>query len=236
MRTSVTLRANVRKTTRHSAGATLLAAGLAFFVTAACDSTPPKPAAEAAKPAEPAVPPEVLAAARGAYGPDAEVLGYGTFFNAGGSQALVIRRLTAAVQPPGAARDTRAAAAPPSSPNHGDETAADVIHVSILTRGADGTNWQEAFRADEHLKNKRGYMTGAPAAPVPAWHMVYEQTPDDGFRLEFTPLDLASGSKQATVRVAWNPKRQEYDSMDASGTKFLEPRTTPGGNAVRMKP
>jgi hypothetical protein len=232
MRTPVNLGANVRKTTRHSASAPLLAAILALFAAAACDSTPPKPTTEAAKPAEPAVPPEVLAAARGAYGPDAEVLGYGTFFNAGGSQALVIRRLTVAVHPAGAAP----AAAPPSSPNHEAETAADVIHVSILKRDADGTNWQEAFRADEHLKNQRGYMTGAPAAPVPAWHLVYEQTPDDGFKLEFTLLALSSGSKQARVRVAWNPKRQEYDSLDASGTKFLEPRTTPGGDAVLVKP
>jgi len=178
------------------------------------------------------VPADVQGAAHAAYGADAEVLAYADFSAAGGQQALVVRRLAAGSLPGGAATAAGQGASATASA-HSAETAADVIHVSILAR--DGQNWKEAFRADEHLKNRRGYLSGAPAAPVPAWHLVYEKTADKGFRLEMTPMNLSAGTKLVTVRVAWNQKQQEYDSLDASGA-FLEPRSTPGGASVRMKP
>jgi len=209
--------------------AAVLCAALAF---AACDSTPQTastPAAGAPASGAPAdaTPEDVKAAARGAYGNDAEVLGYGTFFNAGGSQALVVTRLAPAALPAGTATPA------PASASQNAETAADVTHVSIIVR--EGDNWKEAFRADEHLKNRRGYLAGSPAAPVPAWHMVYQKTADDGFILAFTPLNPLPGSKQDPVRVAWNAKQREYDSQDASGHP-LEPKNTPGGASVKMKP
>jgi hypothetical protein len=171
-----------------------------------------------------------MAAARGTYGAGAEVLGYGTFFNAGGTQALVVTRLAPGALPAA----TPAAASPSAASSQNSETAADVFHVSIIVR--DGEKWHEAFRADEHLKNERGYLAGTPSTPVPAWHMVYEKTADDGFRLTFTPLSAAPGTKQTPVHVAWNSKRREYDSLDAAGSHALEPRTTPGGDSIKMKP
>jgi hypothetical protein len=221
--------------------AAMLAAILAGGAAAGCDSAPQKrapaaPAAASANSATPAVPEDVQAAARAAYGADGEVLGYGDFPAAGGQQALVIYRLAAGALPGAAAAGTTspggggASAAPAQS----GETAADVIHVSLLVR--DGPNWKEAFRADEHLKNRRGYLGGTPAYPVPAWHLVSEKTANDGFKMVFTPLSIAPGSKPVTVRVAWNGKRQEYDSLDATGTQFFEPRSTPGGASVKMKP
>jgi len=208
--------------------AAMLAAILCASLAAGCDSAPqPAAPATAANPAEPAVPDTVVATAKAAYGTDAEVLAYGDFWSAGGQQALVVRRLAATAVPGGAPAP---AAASPQSP----ETTADVIHVSILVR--DGSNWKEAFSADEHLKNRRGYLAGSPAAPVPAWRLGYEKTEEKGFLLSFTPLNLSPGSKQSTVRVAWNPKLQEYDSLDASGTQFQAIRSTPGGESVKMKP
>ena len=211
--------------------AAILTTILGALLPVGCESTPQKPApvAAASKPAA-AVPEDALAAARGAYGADAEVPAYGDFPAAGGPQALVIRRLAPGALP-GAASPGAGGAQAPSAQSA--ETAADVIHVSILAR--DGANWKEAFRADEHLKNRRGYLGGTPAIPVPAWHMVYQKTADSGFRLEFTPLSPSQASKQVTVRVAWNAKRQEYDSLDASGKQFLEPRSTPGGAPMKVE-
>ena len=199
------------------------------FLAAACDSTPPPPVVASPAPEKPAsaFPGDVDAAARGAYGADGVVLGYGIFFNTGGSQALVGTRLA-----PAAAAASPGPGPAAASPQNG-ETSADVTHVSILVK--EEGKWKEAFRADEHLKNRRGYLAGSPAAPTPAWHMVYEQTTDDGFRLTFSPLNPLPGSKQTVVHVAWDPKRREYDSQDASG-KFLEPRSTPGGESVKIKP
>ena len=119
----------------------------------------------------------------------------------------------------------------PAAPQF-SETTVDVIRVSILVRN--GKNWDEAFRADEHLKNMRGYLAGAPAERVSAWRMTCEKTPDSGFRLGFTPLNPLPGMKPAAVRVAWNPKRKEYDSLDASGKSFLSPAATPGNEHVRV--
>ena len=112
------------------------------------------------------------------------------------------------------------------------ETIVDVIRVSILVR--DDKNWKEAFHADEHLKNRRGYLDRS-AVPVSAWRMGFEKTSDSGFRLEFTALNLPPGTKPLTATVAWNAKRQEYDSLDATGTRFLEPLSTPGGGAVKVE-
>jgi hypothetical protein len=164
----------------------------------------------------------VQSAARAPFGTEGEALAYGDFAAAGGRQVLVVHRLAGA-GPAGSAAST---AAPAQKP----ETTVDVIRVSILMR--DGGNWMEAFHADQHLTNRRGYLDRA-GTPVSAWRMGYEKTPDSGFRLEFTALNLPPGSKPVTVRVAWNPKSKEYDSLDAAGTRFLEPLPTPGGRAVR---
>ncbi|HKO05525.1 MAG TPA: hypothetical protein VJW51_12285, partial [Candidatus Acidoferrales bacterium] len=186
--------------------------------------------------APPAVPEFAQSAARAAFGADGEVVAYGDFTAAGGQQVVAVHRLSGTTQPGSATPGSTgpgSASNSPSCPPQFAETIVDVIRVSILVR--DGKNWKEAFRADEHLKNRRGYMGGAPAARVSAWRMGCQKTPDSGFRLQFTPLDLPPGSKPVTVRVAWNPKRQEYDALDASGKRFLEPEPTPGNVHVRVE-
>jgi len=207
---------------------------LAAAMAAACE--PVADSGRAASPktqAAPVVPESAQGAARGALGTDGEALAYGDFWDAGGQQVVAVQRLAGTAQPAAAA----GAASPPgngavSGSSQCSETFVDVIRVSILV--LDGQKWKEAFRADEHLKNRRGYMAGAPTAPVSAWRMGCEKTSDSGFRLQFTPLSPSPGTKPVTVRVAWNPNRKEYDSLDATGKRFLEPQATPGNVPVRV--
>jgi hypothetical protein len=209
---------------------------LAALLTAACgSSTDSGRAALAQQQAATAAQENAQAAARAALGTDGEALAYGDFAAAGGQQVLAVQRLSGGTQPGSGAAGTPAQASGSSSASSSSqtpETFVDVIRVSILMR--DGKNWKEAFRADEHLKNRRGYMAGAPVARVSAWRMGHEKTAGSGFRLEFTPQNLPPGTNPVTVRVAWNPTRQEYDSLDASGTKFLDPQTTPGNVPVKV--
>jgi hypothetical protein len=200
--------------------AVLLAAALA----AACEPATDSGRTGSPQQAAPAVPQEAQGAARGALGTDGEALAYGDFGDTGGQQVVAVQRLAGPAPSPGNAAS--------SGSSQTSETIVDVIRVSILVR--EGQKWKEAFRADEHLKNRRGYLAGAPAEPVPAWRMRCEKTADSGFRLEFTPLNPAPGTKLVTVRVAWNPKRKEYDSLDATGKRFLEPQATPGNAHVKI--
>ncbi len=199
------------------AAAALLAAALAAGCSASTDTARPAPQPQAAS----AIPDDVEAAAKAAFGAEGEALAYGDFDAAGGRHVLVVNRL-AGTAPPGPA-------SPGASQN--PETALDVIRVSILVR--DGKAWKEAFHADEHLKNRRGYLDRIRVS-VSGWRMHYEKTTDSGFRLEFTPLGLPPGTKPEAIRVAWNAQRQEYDSLDASGTRFLEPLSAPGGAALKV--
>ena len=206
--------------TEPAAAALLLLAGSLAVICSSCadSSTGSK---QAQQQPVPALPDDVQSAAMAPFGAAGEALAFGDFSAAGGRQVLVVHRLSSTPQP-GAGT-----AASPQKP----ETSVDVIRVSILSR--EGNNWKEAFRADGHLKNRRGYLDASPE-PVSTWRMSYEKTADSGFRLEFTALNLPPGSKQVFVRVAWNPKRQEYDSLDASGTQFLQPLSSPGGKVMKV--
>ena len=209
-----------RRTEPAAAALLLLAASLAAFCPACSHSG--TGSQQTQQKAAPALPDDVQSAAMAPFGPAGEALDYGDFSAAGGRQVLVVHRLTSTA-PPGSA-----APVAPQKP----ETTMDVIRVSILSR--EGNKWMEAFRADGHLKNRRGYLDGSPSA-VSSWRMSYEKTSDSGFRLEFTALNLPPGAKPVNVRVAWNPKQQEYDSLDASGTQFLRPLSTPGGVPLRVE-
>jgi len=222
-----------RRADAAAAAALLLAAVLGAGCESSTDSGRTAPPREHSAPA---VPEYAQSAARAAFGADGEAVAYGDFAAAGGQQVLAVHRLSAAPLPGSPTAGNTATGSggnPPSGSSQSVETIVDVIRVSILVR--DAKNWKEAFRADEHLKNRRGYLGGAPGGRVSAWRMGYEKTPDSGFRLEFSPLDLPPGTKPVTVRVAWNPKRQEYDSLDASGKHFLEPQPTPGNVHVKVE-
>jgi hypothetical protein len=216
-----------------AAGTLLLLVG--YQISRKREIVPAQPAApsqraaeQAAKPATsaPAAQADALVAARAVLGPDGEVLAEGDFPAAGGRQVLAAQRMPAA---PGLPTES----ASPTAKQDGETTAV-VIRVSVLV--LDQGTWKEAFRADEHLKNRRGYLPGAPAVAVPAWRLAYSKTPESGFRLEFTPVGLPPGRKQSTVYAAWNGKRGEYDALKPSGSGFLETLPTPGSMPVPVKP
>jgi len=191
-----------------------------------------EPAQPAAKPAEAAASADLVGVARGALGPDGEVLAYADFAAGGGRQILAVQRLPGGM--PSATGSAAGAATPPGTSGEEPETAVEVIRVSILVD--DQGTWKEAFRADEHLKNRRGYLPGTPVAPVTAWHLVYSKTAAEGFRLEFTPKDFPPGRKPPVLYAAWNAKRREYDAVKAWGKGFLEPEPTLGNAPVRINP
>ena len=187
---------------------------------------PQSTSTQPATPDHSSAPPDAAAAAHATLGPDGEVLAYGDFPSAGGRQILVVQRVPPAPgQPPQSPENTTAQV---------DETAAEVVRVSILV--TDGKTWKEAFRADEHLKNRRGYLPGAPAESVSAWLLACSKTPESGFLLRFTPRNPPSGRKAVTVTVGWNPTREEYDEMAASGKGFLDPARTPGKVPIPIRP
>jgi hypothetical protein len=163
-----------------------------------------KPAAKpnepvASKPAEPAVPPEIQAAADGSLGSETTVLAYGDLAKTGTQQILIANVL-------------------PKTPK-------DNITGTIVSRAAivekQGENWVQIFLCDEHLKNSKGYLGMTPIEPVTAWRIQHEQDPVKGLTVYFTPVKGLSDSHVLPIAVQWNPKTKRYQSLDRSYQQFL---------------
>jgi hypothetical protein len=167
--------------------------------TIGCSSEPVKPAAQAeTKPAEPAVPEDVKAAAEALLGSSAQVLVFGDLAKSGKLQFLAGNVI-------------------PKTPQN-------TIPGLVVTRAVIGENdngWHEIFRADEHLKNSRGFLALTPLQPVQGWRLQYEQNPDKGLQLYFTPVKGLSDSHVLPIGVRWNPETKRYQSMDRSYEHFL---------------
>lgn len=164
-----------------------------------CSSEPAKPAPQAEnKPAEPAVPDEVTAAAEALLGSSAQVLAFGDLAKNGKQQFL-------------------AANVVPKTPQN-------TIPGLVVTRAVIGENdkgWHEIFRADEHLKNSKGFLALTPLQQVQGWRLQYEQDPGKGLQLYFTPVKGLSDSHVLPIGVRWNPETKRYQSMDRSYEHFL---------------
>jgi len=187
-------------------GIILTAAILAFFLCACGGSGASNPKtetpaqqAEAAKPAAPAIPPDIEQVAENALGSEAEVLVFGDLALTGKQQILVIYRLK--------------------------KTPDNKAPGTILTRAAivedDGGTWKQVFLCDEHLKNTKGFLGATPLAPVPAWRLQFEQHEDKGLVMYFTPLDKPAGGYQQTIGIRWNSKVKRYQSLDRNFDQFL---------------
>lgn len=171
-----------------------------------CDSSQPeaKSGAAQAAPAAPQVPDNVQKAAENDLGSEAEVLVWGDLAKTGKTQALVVNRLK--VTP---------------------KTAAPGILVSRLSViEDDGGKWKEIFRCDEHLENQKGYLGRQPIASVPSWRLQYEQDPQKGLQMYFTPLNQPAGGYIQTLGVRWNPEVKRYETMDSSYEHFLMEQPT----------
>jgi hypothetical protein len=170
-----------------------------------CGSETPKPAAEAEKPeAErnpetPAIPEEVQDVAKKLLGGDAQVLLYGDLAKNGKQELL-------------------AANVVPNTPK--SVVAGTVVTRAVVAENDDG-KWVELVRADEHLKNSKGYLGLTPLQAVTGWKLQYEESPEKGMSLYFTPVKAGSSERTLPIAVRWNPATKRYQSMDPSYQHFL---------------
>jgi len=165
-----------------------------------CGSEGPKPAAQAeSKPAEPAFPPEVKDAAQALLGNEAQVLLYGDLANTKKQQML-------------------AANVVPNTPK--SVVAGTVVTRAVLAENQDG-KWVELFRADEHLKNPKGFLGLTPLQAVTGWKLQHEQNAEKGLTLYFTPIKTGSNEKTLPIAVQWNPQLKRYQSLDLHYEHFL---------------
>jgi hypothetical protein len=178
---------------------------LAFTVLAACflvgcggDATPEKPAAEA-KPAAPAVPEDVQSAADALLGMETTVLLFGDLAKNGKQQFLA------------------ANVVPKSTKNNLPGT---IVSRAVVTENEDG-KWTEILRCDEHLKNQKGFLPGTPIGGVTGWRLAYEQDPEKGLALYFTPLKGAVDTHTLPIGIRWNTQTKRYQSLDRSYEHFL---------------
>lgn len=171
------------------------------IVSAGCDTAPPAKQEEpaSAKPAEPAVPADIQAAADATLGSEAKVLVYGDLAKTGKQQVLVANVV-------------------PKTPKEN-------ITGTIITRAViaenDNGKWSEVFRCDEHLKNAKGYLGMTPLEPVTGWRIQYEQDEVRGLILYLTPVTGIDDKHVLPIGVRWNPKVKRYQSLDRNYEQFL---------------
>ena len=178
----------------------LLAVVVLGLMLGGCGSEPPKPAPEAEKkPAAPAIPDDVQDVAKKLLGTDAQVLLYGDLAKNGNQELL-------------------AANIVPNTPK--SVVAGTVVTRAVVAENDDG-KWVELVRADEHLKNSKGYLGLTPLQPVTGWKLQYEESPEKGMSLYFTPVKAGSSERTLPIAVRWNPATKRYQSMDPSYQHFL---------------
>src|SRR5579859_521350 len=177
--------------------------GAALLSLAAClagcgDSATEKPAAEE-KPAAPAVPEDIQSAADSLLGKETTVLLFGELAKNGKQQFLAANII------------------PKSTKNNLPGT---IVARAVLAQNDDG-KWMEILRCDEHLKNQKGFLPGTPIGGVTGWRLAFEQDPEKGLALYFTPLKGAVDTHTLPIGIRWNSKTKRYQSLDRSYENFL---------------
>jgi hypothetical protein len=165
------------------------------------DEPASKPAEEAAKPTEPAVPDDIQAAAVSLLGKETKVLIFGELAKNGKQQFL-------------------AANVVPKTPKN-ENLSGTIITRAVLGEDDDG-QWNEIFRCDEHLKNAKGFLALTPLTSVAGWRIQYEQDPVKGLQLYLTPIQGAAVDPHLKpIGVAWNPAVKRYQTLDMTYEHFL---------------
>lgn len=179
----------------------LLFAG--YLLLAGCgDDTSQKPVAEApTKPAEPAIPEDIQAAAEKFLGNETQVLVYGDLAKTGKQEFL-------------------AANVVPKSPKN--QLTGTIVTRAVLAE-KNGDQWSELLRCDEFLKNSKGFLAMTPLDSVAGWRVQFDQDPVKGIQLYFTPVKGAGASDQHAlpIGIAWNPATKRYQSLDRTYEHFL---------------
>jgi hypothetical protein len=171
----------------------------ASLCVAGCGSDAPKPATGDTKPAEPAVPAEMLDAAHTLLGSDSQVLLFGELAKNGKQQFL-------------------AANVVPNTPK--SKVAGTVVTRAVIAENEDG-KWIEVLRVDEYLKNPKGFLGLTPLQAVTGWKLQTEQNADKGLTMYFTPIKSDSNERTLPIAVEWNPKVKRYQSLDLRYENFL---------------
>jgi len=186
---------------RILAGTAALLLALAFLVLPGCGDDPaPKSAADTpAKPPEPAVPDDILAAAQNLLGKETQVLVFGDLAKTGKQQFL-------------------AANVVPKTPKN--DIPGTIVTRAVIAEEDDG-KWSELLRCDEYLKNAKGYLALTPLASVAGWKVQYEQDPVKGIQLYFTPISGGPDKHVLPIGIAWNPTTKRYQSLDRTYQQFL---------------
>jgi hypothetical protein len=161
--------------------------------------TPKQEAPAAAKPAEPAVPAEIQAAADALLGAETKVLVYGDLAKTGKQQVLVANVV-------------------PKTPK--DNIPGTIVTRAVIAQNEDG-RWAEVFRCDEHLKNAKGYLGMTPIEPVTGWRLQFEQDAEKGLTLYLTPVKGMDDRHVLPIGVRWNAKTKRYQSLDRTYEQFL---------------
>jgi len=165
-----------------------------------CGSEAPKPAAQTeTKPAEPAVPDDIQAAAQKLLGNEAKVLLIGDLAKTGKQQFLAANVV----------------------PNTPKSTVAGLVVTRAVVAENDDGKWTELFLCDEYLKNPKGFLGLTPLSPVPGWKVQFEQSAEKGLQLYFTPLQTSGDSHVLPIGVRWNPATKRYQSLDRNYETFL---------------
>ena len=175
--------------------------GFAFLLLTGCGDDPaPKPAAEEpAKPAAPAVPEDMQAAAQNLLGKETQVLVFGDLAKTGKQQFL-------------------AANVVPKTPKN--DIPGTIVTRAVLAVETDG-KWSELLRCDEYLKNAKGYLALTPLMAVAGWKVQYDQDPVKGIQLYFTPIKGGADKHVLPIGIAWNPATKRYQSLDMTYEHFL---------------
>src|SRR5579863_8000223 len=156
------------------------------------DDTAQKPVETPAKPAEPAVPEDMQAAAQSLLGKETQVLVFGDLAKTGKQQFL-------------------AANVVPKTPKN--DLPGTIVTRAVIAEEADG-KWAELFRCDEHLKNAKGFLALTPLTSVAGWKVQYDQDPVKGIQLYFTPIQATPDKHVLPIGIAWNPAMKRYQSLD----------------------
>jgi hypothetical protein len=174
---------------------------LACLLLAGCGDDPaPKPVAEEpAKPAAPAVPEDMQAAAQNLLGKETQVLVFGDLAKTGKQQFL-------------------AANVVPKTPKN--DIPGTIVTRAVVAEETDG-KWSELLRCDEYLKNAKGYLALTPLAAVAGWKVQYDQDPVKGIQLYFTPIKSGADKHVLPIGIAWNPATKRYQSLDMTYEHFL---------------
>ena len=170
-------------------------------------STPAEDASQTSSSRTGPVSTDIQAAAALLLGSNAEVLAFGNLARNGHAQALVVNRALTS--------QSRAGEAAPSGTQVVPFTRASVIE-------RDGTRWIEVLRCDEHLTNSKGFLAGAPLAPVTGWLVQWSQQEDGSVQaMYFTPGRAPGEVSPAPIAVRWNPSVKRYQSVDRTNNQFL---------------